>query len=489
MLKNRRVSITDFDKLAEEIPDIVYLNEVLLSEPDKNILDILFQSTDCSLEFVPMCKCRTLAGLAVEGHVCPCCGTTVSSEFTAKFLPKNWVRIPENMPSILHPIFYLVLKNWAGRLRIGPRGTKNAGKKQKVPIIDFVLNPEEVLPDDLSVGIHGQGYTYFMDHFDEIMDFLCYKHPKYSASLKTPAIIKFMEMFHDRLFIRQFPILHTSFHPIHVSSQSREIDATADIILSAIIDLSSAKFASKHSVVRRDFVDKQLWNVYTKYVEYVRNVIQLKIGDKYALVRRHAVAARVHFSGRGVITPIISRHMGDELHVSWPIMLNGYKLEIINLLVNRFDYSPTQALRKVMAAFTQHDPEIDKIFKILIRECPYKGLPATFDRNPTLLKTSNQLFFIPHVIPDVRVKVIRLPPRVCNGFNADFDGDEMNLLFIKEMGMVPYLMTMHPREAIFSQTSLGLSNLVGPTKETFLHGNAFIQNTDTEDFPCELTLD
>lgn len=430
MAKNRRISLLDFEEYADSINDIQYLNELLLDEPNKGILDFLFHQTESALEFVPSCSCHFYAGQRFEGHVCPYCGDMVSSEFVTNYSQKNWVRIPETMPPILHPVFYLILKGWAGRLRIGAPGTTNAGKHQKVPIIDFILDPEETLPDDLKEGIPQQGFTYFIEHFDEIMHFLFYEHPKFSTNKKTAEIIKVYEEYRDKLIIRRFPILHQSFHPMHSTKKVKHADKVADIILPAIIDLANATFSQKRAVTKRRFVDRQLWSIYQRYIAYIKQIIEVKIGDKYALIRRHAVAARIHWSGRGVISPLVSRHMGDEVHLPWDIGLNGLKLEILNLLVHRAGYTPTEALAKFMKGFTKFDNELYGIIKTLIKECPYKGLPITFGRNPTLIKPSIQFLYATFIKPDIHDKSINMSPRICGGFNADFDGKNLSPMSI-----------------------------------------------------------
>jgi len=64
----------------------------------------------------------------------------------------------------------------------------------------------------------------------------------------------------------------------------------------------------------------------------------------------------------------------------------------------------------------------------------------------------------------------------------------MWLIFVKEMGIVRFLMKMHPKEGILSETSLGLSSWVYPTLQSFAHQNAFLLNCEKEDYPCNLTL-
>lgn len=54
--------------------------------------------------------------------------------------------------------------------------------------------------------------------------------------------------------------------------------------------------------------------------------------------------------------------------------------------------------------------------------------------------------------------------------------------------MVPFAMRMHPREGILSETTLGVSGYVTPTKEAIIHINQFLHYGRENTGPCELVL-
>lgn len=70
----------------------------------------------------------------------------------------------------------------------------------------------------------------------------------------------------------------------------------------------------------------------------------------------------------------------------------------------------------------------------------------------------------------------------------DNDGDEMYIIFFKEMGVVKYALRMHPRESVLSETSLGVSSLAKPTKEAFIHINQFLHYTKKDTSPCDMVI-
>lgn len=488
MSKNRKVSLINYDDLYNEAVNPRFLNDLLVSDTGKSVLDLIFQRSEGDLEYEPHCSCNTFRGVQYEGHVCPFCGSTIISDFTSNFVPNNWIRISDNLPPIIHPRFYLILTSFASRMITTKRGSKITGKKQKIPIIDFILNPDLELPDDLKPGIHGQGFDYFCENMEEIMNYLFVEHPRFSRLEKADMIMRIYNEYKDRLIIRKLPILHQSFHPMHIRGRTKTMDKTADLILPAVLDMANAEFTVRRNVSRKNYANREVWKIFTKYIDYIKKVMESKLGDKQALIRRHNIAARIFWTGRGVISPINGPHDGDEIHLPWNIAMYGLQLEIINFLCNRYDYTPTDAFEHFFKHVNKFDPTIYKIMETLIKECPYKGLPIGINRNPTLLRTSIRLGFSPKVKKDPNDKTINLSQRICSGFNADNDGDEMNIYFIKEMGTVKFAMRMHPREGILSETSLGVSSWVKPTKEAFIHMNQFLHYERENTAPCDLDL-
>ena len=114
----------------------------------------------------------------------------------------------------------------------------------------------------------------------------------------------------------------------------------------------------------------------SNYILYCETIITKKIGDKFGHIRRQVIGARVHYSARGVIVPIIYPHQSDEIHLSWKIGINILKNEILNVLMNREGYSLNDALYKFMKSLSVYDKHIHNIANMLIKECPYKGLPV-----------------------------------------------------------------------------------------------------------------
>lgn len=133
---------------------------------------------------------------------------------------------------------------------------------------------------------------------------------------------------------------------------------------------------------------------------------------KQGRFRQNLLGKRVDYSGRSVIV------VGPELTLNQCGLPKEMALEMFKPFVLREMISRGIA-PNVKSAKNMLDRRPDEVFDIL--EEITKGHPILLNRAPTLHKLSI-LAFYPVLIEG---NAIRLHPAVCNGFNADFDGDQM----------------------------------------------------------------
>lgn len=483
-VKNR-LRLINFEEKYRNSPNARAINNSYLvgKKLNEERINQLFYEIDTELGFTASCQCRTYRGNYYLGHKCPYCGTTVSSEFASDLEHINWLVLPDHAPAMIHPIFFLVLKAWLGKTK-----SKKSKTRSKISLIQSILDPEEELPASVRSHIRGQGFSYFFKHHEEIMDFFFHTYRPTKGKKDVSYIKSMYETYKDVLFIRQFPVLHPTLTPRAKEVRTTAIDPASGAIMSAISDLSVLGFESRRCVIGHKYVDKMLWKVYARIIEYVELIINKKYGDKYAHARRHIMGARMHYSGRGVCVPIIERHIGDECHLPLKIALGNLKAEIINLLTTRKlsvredengkkykdKCTYEEAYAKYMKSLVVFDEEVYEVINILIKECPYKGLPIILGRNPTLVHGAIMLLYVNYVKPDLDDETIAVSPRICKPPNIDFDGDELYLVFIKEMGMVPHLEALHPMMNILSKSDLAVNDLITTTNQSLVHWNSFL---------------
>lgn len=392
--------LVDYDKLFYSTPDATVIPcgivpKMTEDETTKEITAI-FQDGTKDLTFVASCSCGSLMGNFYEGMECPKCHTKCKTNFATDLKFRAWLEIPEivadpndprYLPPILHPAIYAILNQWMGTVK-------------PVRVLDALLNPELDLPEQLAKDGLGQGFQYFYRNFDDIINYFLTRYKPLQVKAKKARFAHIPELikkYRHLVFFRHIPILNQSLHMITTSGTLKLTDNSVDFILKAKIDLSNLIYQHRNMNVKPVFINTQLWTVYKSLLGYVNYIARVNLFGKTGFVRKLVLGARMHCSGRAVITPISGQHDCDELHIPWKMGVELLKLEIINMLVNRHKYSVPDAVSKHAAATVSYDPDIDNIMKTLIQECrdlvevyvPHlgmnihpKGLLALFGRNP-----------------------------------------------------------------------------------------------------------
>ena len=133
---------------------------------------------------------------------------------------------------------------------------------------------------------------------------------------------------------------------------------------------------------------------------------------KQGRFRQNLLGKRVDYSGRSVIVVGPNLRL-DECGLPKDLALELFRHFVINKIIERgHAFNMKQANRFV----EQRSPEVWEILEEVI-----KNKRVLLNRAPTLHRLGIQSFK-PLLIEDL---CIRIPPLVCEAFNADFDGDQM----------------------------------------------------------------
>ena len=135
---------------------------------------------------------------------------------------------------------------------------------------------------------------------------------------------------------------------------------------------------------------------------------------KHGRFRQNSLGKRVDYSGRSVI---ISgpRLKASECGLPKVMALELFKAAVVGELISR------DLAANIRAAIRLIDSGDGVVWDALDRVI--EGKYVLLNRQPTLHRLSVQAF-LPRLIEG---KAIQLPPLVCKGFNADFDGDTMSV--------------------------------------------------------------
>ena len=135
---------------------------------------------------------------------------------------------------------------------------------------------------------------------------------------------------------------------------------------------------------------------------------------KHGRFRQNLLGKRVDYSGRSVIV------VGPELKCYQCGLPKMMALELFRpfIIKRLLEINATNNLKKATRMIEQERPVVYEVLQDVVQ-----GHPVLLNRAPTLHKLSVQAFE-PILVEG---KAIRLPPMVCSGFNADFDGDQMSM--------------------------------------------------------------
>lgn len=416
----RMFGLHNMDEMFSQNPDAVIANYVSFTEPNfsESITSLVYSDNKTEdVGFIAECPCGFLRGNYHIGSVCPTCRNVVRTDFVDSLRHKVWIGTPDGISTFLHPVVYLVLSDWL--------------KKASDNYLDIILNVNAPIPEELQGVITGQGFNYFRENFDYIMDYFLNVHYKTRTKKQANYIKWFLDEYKDIIWCTKLPVLSNELHPITKEGRSLKYgDSSSKDILSAIIDLATIQFSMKTTVNNPTKLEAVTYTAYKSYIDYLTKIIKNKLADKTGLMRKHMFGTRLHGTFRSVIVPIIGEQQADEIHIPWNTAVNSYKLLLINLLMNRKNYSMVEALSKVTKALVIYDPEIDELFDVLLKEAAYTdpvtkriiklaGLPVLLQRNPSLVHQSIQLVFVTIIKKEIADNTIAMSSSIVRGPNAD----------------------------------------------------------------------
>jgi len=188
------------------------------------------------------------------------------------------------------------------------------------------------------------------------------------------------------------------------------------------------------------FFDNKIPNVYASKQRSGRPLRSLteRLKSKEGRVRGNLMGKRVDFSARSVITPDPSISINElgvpikiAMNLTYPEKITEYNREkMLKLIKNGPDnYPGAKYIRKAnenMRTIRLKGIDLDKLnieIGDVVDRHVMNGDIVLFNRQPSLHKMS-MMSHIVHVMP---YDTFRLNPAVTPSYNADYDGDEMNL--------------------------------------------------------------
>lgn len=373
------------------------------------------------------CDCGKLEGKAYLGLTCAYCNSEV--KFRDKDISMTGYFVLDNY-KVIHPTIYSQLGMLIGKKKLNNMLTadwkSDADGNPKKPVIDNSRNIDKYA---------NIGMIEFMHRFDEILDFF------YQKKKEKKPIYDFIRENRAKVFTSCLPCISLILRPIILGDedfQYTKINTKYSILSSKIYSLNH-KYRDIDNINEK-LVNKRLYEVQTTYA-LIDKELTNSLNKKAGLIRANIHGVRCDHGTRAVIKPL-NRGKINEVEFPYLGMLYMYKPEIINLLCKLDTLTINEAYMIWLKGTVKFNKKIFGIMEYIVKTYKPKIL---LNRNPTINFGSIMRMTIRKVKKDYNDLTISIPINVCGAFNADFDGDALNSLSLKDSELVAGYAIYDPR--------------------------------------------
>ena len=179
------------------------------------------------------------------------------------------------------------------------------------------------------------------------------------------------------------------------------------------------------------YINSDLPNINVSNVTPIKSLIH-RIKGKQGRFRMNLSGKRVDFSGRTVISPdpnlsIEEVGMPEEIarELTIPEKVTSFNIENLNKLIleNKANYVIRNRNGKTFKVYLKYAKNKSIAVGDIVERQLMNGDIVLFNRQPSLHRMS----IMAHKVKIHKHRTLRFNEAVCNPYNADFDGDEMNI--------------------------------------------------------------
>lgn len=428
----------------------VIINDFLeTSEEEKRNLNALIYTSYSGdvLSNLPSCGCEKITGEYNLDVVCDNCNRPVVAKIEQELEPVVWVRQPHGVSRMINPMVWIMLRNKFTKSGFNlVRWICDPSYKPKVKESTMVPFIQQAMQDR---GI-SRGYNQFVEHFYQILDIL-YSLKPFRGQRDNDPLLQLLNAQSDCVFSDYLPLPNRALLVIESSTLGNYVDPIITGAVDAIRMMVGIDTEEKHY---QQFVkERRTVKFIDQMATFYENTFKNSLAKKGGIFRKHVFGSRAHWSFRAVISSLTAAHRYDEVHVSWGIGVSLLRTHLVAKLLNKHRYTPNEALTLLNEYAQRYHPLLDELFKELIAESPHKGIPIILQRNPSLERGSAQALFITKVKTEVEIPTVSMSILIVKGYNADFDGDQLNGTLCIDIAMAHDLRHLAPHKSVFDLNS------------------------------------
>lgn len=450
----------------------------------KKATSTVFSGTD-TFSNVASCQCGKLRKGYLLGQICPECNTPVTESFSDKLDYLVLIRSPNGVaPLILPMVLYMLMKSTTEdgfcyvRWAIDP--SYSTAKASHTYIVEELLR----------LGLT-RSYNDFVNRFDEYMDIISrfiYRkraggrkdiNPNDGATRRLMEMMELLANIRPTIFTHMLPLPNRIALLMEQTSSGTYVGTSAPLLSDVIksfqgIDTEMRSMTPRKKEAR---TATSLITLATYYFEEIRN----NHGKKPGTYRRHIYGTRVDYSMRCVISSITEPHEYDQIQLPWKASVGMFSIHILNKLFKR-GYTINKALKELYYASYHVTDLVSSIFDELFREAPNGFIYVYFNRNPSLKRGSCQRLKVLGIKKDIEDITIGLSVLNTSPFNADFDGDQMNLYMPQDAFVADLLNRLDPHLNLPNDDAvLAFSSLANLPRPAICSIGAWYDDKEDED--------
>lgn len=152
---------------------------------------------------------------------------------------------------------------------------------------------------------------------------------------------------------------------------------------------------------------------------------------KSGIIMSKVIGGRYNYSARNIIVPSSGYLRADEVELSYSTAMELFRSELINFYHKIKNCTTMEASSAWKRATVRFDPTFYNIMQYMVtdKKCK-KYMNVLIARNPCIDYGSFLMMRVANIKRDIKNKTMTIPSNTLTGFNADFDGDVLNVFRI-----------------------------------------------------------
>lgn len=376
------------------------------------------------------CECGKLHGKFYEGRECPHCGKPVT--FVGMSIDKcGWIDLSfdeydedgavtkkGNGIHLIEYIAYAQLEKIIGREHL-----KSIMQVRNVITVSGDLDDSEVCAireSDPKCKYYFIGVSKLYEDYDEILEYY------YNLIDDKEPVQRLYEYLKDKdmVFTDKIPVISLLLRPAMRIADGLRLDEINIKYQGILKNIELLKDPEMLDIIR-DLTIEQIQSQYMQLSEDILDSIKSKAG----LIRNQICGARINFSARNIISPAKVGYKIDEIVLPYLTFLELYRFEIIEI-VKKIKLCTLAEAEDIW--FNATLKMNDEIYKICMKMIKDHEVGVLLNRNPTIAYGSILYLRVAAVKHDYNDNTMSIHNCILTGLAADYDGDVLNLISIKD---------------------------------------------------------